>query len=114
MVSYSLIQFSRLNVLKRTFFPPGIPDAEDVDDDNDGIADTVENMALDFAVPKICHDPAVDNSEEMADSDDDDDDVKCYEFGGEAIELRASIDERSERDDVEECIYPLGIWGRFG
>lgn len=65
-------------------------------------------MALDFAAPKICHDPALDNSEEMA--DDDDDDVKCYEFGGEAIELRASIDERSERDDVEECIYPLGIW----
>ncbi|XP_058829509.1 uncharacterized protein LOC131688905 isoform X8 [Topomyia yanbarensis] len=81
----------------------GIPDNIDSDDDNDGISDTQENIVMEFSAPQICHDPATDNSEE----DDDDEDVKCYTFSGNAIEIKASIDEHNERDDVEECIYPL-------
>ncbi|XP_058464366.1 protein PFC0760c-like isoform X2 [Malaya genurostris] len=83
----------------------GIPDSIDSDDDNDGISDTQENIVMEFSAPKICHDPAAVNSEE--DDDDDDDDVKCYTFTGDTIEIRASIDEHNERDDIEECIYPL-------
>ncbi|XP_055530508.1 uncharacterized protein LOC129721676 isoform X2 [Wyeomyia smithii] len=83
----------------------GIPDSIDPDDDNDGISDTKENKESEFLAPKICHDPAADSSDEV--DDDDDDDEKCYSANGEVIQVKASIDEHSERDDGEECIYPL-------
>ncbi|XP_021711627.1 uncharacterized protein LOC5577238 isoform X2 [Aedes aegypti] len=80
----------------------GIPDAVDNDDDNDGILDENEDQSR-FAAPQICHDPAVINSDE----DETDDDEQCYTFSGKAIEVKASVDEHNERDDVEECVYPL-------
>ncbi|XP_065085509.1 uncharacterized protein LOC135707568 isoform X4 [Ochlerotatus camptorhynchus] len=79
----------------------GIPDAVDIDDDNDGILDKDEDAAK-YAPAQICHDPAVDNSDE-----DLADDEECYTYSGKVITVKASIDEHNERDDVEECIYPL-------
>ncbi|XP_029712698.2 uncharacterized protein LOC109415945 isoform X5 [Aedes albopictus] len=81
----------------------GIPDAVDNDDDNDGILDNDEDSSK-YAAPQICHDPAVDSSDE---DDDDDDDEQCYTYSGKKIQVKASVDEHSERDDVEECLYPL-------
>nr|XP_019545449.2 uncharacterized protein LOC109415945 isoform X2 [Aedes albopictus] len=81
----------------------GIPDAVDNDDDNDGILDNDEDSSK-YAAPQICHDPAVDSSDE---DDDDDDDEQCYTYSGKKIQVKASVDEHGERDDVEECLYPL-------
>ncbi|XP_062560064.1 dentin sialophosphoprotein-like isoform X4 [Armigeres subalbatus] len=80
----------------------GIPDAVDNDDDNDGVPDENEGL-VQYVAPQICHDPAVDNSDE----DDEDDEEQCYTFDGKTIKVKASIDEHNERDDVEECVYPL-------
>lgn len=77
----------------------GIPDSIDTDDDNDGILDTAENVVADYAAPQICHE---------TDEDDEDEDEKCYSYSGEMIEVGASIDEHNERDETEECMYPLG------
>ncbi|XP_055621605.1 uncharacterized protein LOC129765373 isoform X2 [Toxorhynchites rutilus septentrionalis] len=76
----------------------GIPDSIDDDDDNDGISDAAENVVADYAAPQICHD---------SDEDDEDEDEKCYSYSGEVIEVKASFDEHNERDEVEECMYPL-------
>ncbi|EAT45607.1 AAEL003137-PA [Aedes aegypti] len=71
----------------------GTPNSNDLDGDDQSR----------FAAPQICHDPAVINSDE----DETDDDEQCYTFSGKAIEVKASVDEHNERDDVEECVYPL-------
>ncbi|XP_055590758.1 serine-aspartate repeat-containing protein F-like [Uranotaenia lowii] len=84
----------------------GIPDTVDDDDDNDGVSDAVEAAGPSYAAPKICHDPASDVSDED-DNADDDDEQECFTANGAAIDMKVSIDEHGERDDGEECVYPL-------
>ncbi|XP_053671613.1 uncharacterized protein LOC128721841 [Anopheles nili] len=70
----------------------GIPDAEDDDDDNDGVPDKEETVIVSTAV--VCVDA-------------DEEDELCHTYNGGVIPVKASFDEHSEKDEGDECSYPL-------
>ncbi|XP_050094483.1 uncharacterized protein LOC126577113 [Anopheles aquasalis] len=70
----------------------GIPDADDEDDDNDGIADNQETVIVPTAI--VC-------------ADADEEDEVCHTYTQGSIALKATFDEHSERDEGDECSYPL-------
>ncbi|ETN60070.1 hypothetical protein AND_008320 [Anopheles darlingi] len=70
----------------------GIPDSDDDDDDNDGIADNQETVIVPTAI--VCVDA-------------DEEDEVCHTYTQGSIQLKATFDEHSERDEGDECSYPL-------
>ncbi|XP_050080085.1 serine-aspartate repeat-containing protein I-like [Anopheles maculipalpis] len=70
----------------------GIPDAEDDDDDNDGVPDSQETVIVPTAI--VC-------------ADADEEDEICHTYSEGVIQVKATFDAHNEKDEGDECNYPL-------
>uniref|UniRef100_A0A182LRY1 Major facilitator superfamily associated domain-containing protein n=1 Tax=Anopheles culicifacies TaxID=139723 RepID=A0A182LRY1_9DIPT len=70
----------------------GIPDADDDDDDNDGVPDSQETVIVPTAI--VCVDA-------------DEEDEICHTYSEGVVAVKATFNAHNERDEGDECSYPL-------